>query len=92
MLDVLLGLNKEMGLSVAMVSHDIAAAYYFARDGGRIYVMYGGRIIEYGPSEEVVVNPLHPYTRLLLLATPQHRKEFFHERVSAMAKICVICA
>jgi len=85
-LDVLLGLNREVGLAVMMISHDIAAAYYFAREGGALYVMYGGRIIECGPSETVVSNPLHPYTRLLLLATPQHRRSFFHERISMMAK------
>jgi len=85
-LDVLLGLNREVGLAVMMISHDIAAAYYFAREGGLLYVMYGGRITECGPSEKVVLNPLHPYTRLLLLATPQHRKSFFRERISMMAK------
>jgi peptide/nickel transport system ATP-binding protein len=85
-LDVLLGLNREVGLAVMMISHDIAAAYYFAREGGLLHVMYGGRIIECGPSEEVVSNPFHPYTRLLLLATPQHKRSFFQERISMMAR------
>jgi peptide/nickel transport system ATP-binding protein len=85
-LDVLLGLNREVGLAVMMISHDIAAAYYFAREGGLLYVMYGGRIIECGPSEKVVSNPFHPYTRLLLLATPQHKRSFFQERISMMAR------
>jgi peptide/nickel transport system ATP-binding protein len=85
-LDVLLGLNREVGLAVMMISHDIAAAYYFAREGGLLHVMYGGRIIECGPSEKVVSNPFHPYTRLLLLATPQHKRSFFQERISMMAK------
>jgi len=85
-LDVLLGLNREVGLAVMMISHDIAAAYYFAREGGLLLVMYGGRIIECGPSEKVVSNPFHPYTRLLLLATPQHKRSFFQERISMMAR------
>jgi peptide/nickel transport system ATP-binding protein len=85
-LDVLLGLNREVGLAVMMISHDIAAAYYFAREGGLLHVMYGGRIIECGPSEKVVSNPFHPYTRLLLLATPQHKRSFFQERISMMAR------
>ena len=56
-------LQKEMGLSVIFVTHDIGAAVEVA---DRIAVMYAGRIVEEGPARTLMRTPRHPYTRALL--------------------------
>ena len=56
-------LQKEMGLSVIFVTHDIGAAVEVA---DRIAVMYAGRIVEEGPARTLMREPRHPYTRALL--------------------------
>lgn len=56
-------LQKEMGLSVIFVTHDIGAAVEVA---DRIAVMYAGRIVEEGPVRTLIREPRHPYTRALL--------------------------
>jgi peptide/nickel transport system ATP-binding protein len=60
-------LKDEFGLSYLYITHDLASARYF---GDRIMVMYGGKMMELAASKELIKNPLHPYTRLLLAATP----------------------
>ena len=59
-------LQKELGLSVIFVTHDIGVAIEI---GDRIAVMYGGQIVETGPLAEVVQSPQHPYTQGLLSST-----------------------
>ena len=54
--------------SIILVSHDIAALYQVA---DRIMIMYAGKISEIGPAEEVIGNPLHPYTRALIDSVPR---------------------
>jgi peptide/nickel transport system ATP-binding protein len=56
-------LQREMGLSVVFVTHDIGAATEVA---DRIAVMYAGRIVEEGPARTLIRAPRHPYTRALL--------------------------
>ncbi|MDI9330307.1 MAG: ABC transporter ATP-binding protein [Alphaproteobacteria bacterium] len=56
-------LQRELGLSVVFVTHDIGAAVEVA---DRIAVMYAGRIVEEGPARDVIRAPRHPYTRALL--------------------------
>jgi oligopeptide/dipeptide ABC transporter ATP-binding protein len=62
-LALLLKLRDEMGLSVLVVTHDLGLAWNIA---DRIAVMYLGRIVEVGPTEDVLANPSHPYTKALL--------------------------
>jgi len=62
-LALLLRLRDEMGLSVFVVTHDLGLAWNIA---DRIAVMYLGRIVEVGPTEDVLANPQHPYTQALL--------------------------
>lgn len=66
-LNLLKDLRGEEGLAVLYITHDIASARYLS---DRINVMYGGRIIESGPTEQIVSDPVHPYTQLLLDAAP----------------------
>ncbi|TCO50398.1 peptide/nickel transport system ATP-binding protein [Kribbella antiqua] len=66
-LNLLAGLVKSLDLAMLYITHDIASARYFA---STTLVMYAGRVIEGGPSEELVQQPAHPYTRLLLESAP----------------------
>jgi peptide/nickel transport system ATP-binding protein len=67
-LDLLASLSAESGLSILLVSHDLAV---IARHCRRVLVMYGGAAMEEGPVEAVLGKALHPYTRALLAARPK---------------------
>jgi peptide/nickel transport system ATP-binding protein len=67
-LALLLKLRDEFGLSVLVVTHDLGLAWNIA---DRIAVMYLGRIVEIGATEEVLGDPKHPYTRALLSVVPE---------------------
>ena len=58
---------KDRGIAFLYVTHDLASARYVADD---ILVMYAGQVVEQGPVKEVLANPLHPYTRLLIASIP----------------------
>jgi peptide/nickel transport system ATP-binding protein len=59
---------KERGIAFLYVTHDLASARYVADD---ILVMYAGQVVEQGPVDQVLANPLHPYTRLLIDSIPE---------------------
>ncbi|MFN8195136.1 MAG: ABC transporter ATP-binding protein [Nocardioidaceae bacterium] len=67
-LALLLRLRQEMGLGVLVVTHDLGLAWNIA---DRVAVMYLGRIVESGPTEEVLARPRHPYTQALLSVVPE---------------------
>jgi peptide/nickel transport system ATP-binding protein len=71
-LNLMLKLKEERKIAFLYVTHDLASARYVADD---ILVMYAGQIVEQGPIEEVLAEPLHPYTRLLLSAVPGSTQE-----------------
>jgi peptide/nickel transport system ATP-binding protein len=60
-------LRRDLGMAVIFVTHDLAAARVVA---DRIAVMYLGRIVELGQSDEICARPIHPYTKALLAAVP----------------------
>jgi peptide/nickel transport system ATP-binding protein len=66
-LNLLLRLKDEEHLALLFITHDIASARYFAEE---TLVMYAGQSVEGGSSEEVIQQPRHPYTQLLLSAAP----------------------
>jgi oligopeptide/dipeptide ABC transporter ATP-binding protein len=66
-IDLLLSLRKEFGLTYLFITHDLAVAKYIS---DRLAIMYLGKIIEIGGKDEVFANPLHPYTKALLSAIP----------------------
>jgi peptide/nickel transport system ATP-binding protein len=78
-LNLMLELKEEHGIAFLYVTHDLASARYLADD---ILVMYAGQIVEHGPTEEVLGEPLHPYTRLLLSAVPDPASGLHAERVA----------
>jgi peptide/nickel transport system ATP-binding protein len=67
-LSLLDGLRSEGDMAILMITHDLSTAAHFA---DRIAVMYLGRIVEQGPSKEIVHNPQHPYTKALLSVVPK---------------------
>jgi peptide/nickel transport system ATP-binding protein len=71
-LNLMLDLKRERDLAFLYVTHDLASARYVADD---VLVLYAGQIVEQGPADEVLSNPLHPYTRLLLASVPDPSAE-----------------
>ena len=61
-------LKDELEVSVLYITHDLATAYYVS---DRIAIMFRGNIVEMGPVEQVLMNPKHPYTRLLRESIPE---------------------
>jgi peptide/nickel transport system ATP-binding protein len=66
-LNLMLDLKERERIAFLYVTHDLASARYIADE---ILVMYAGQIVEHGSVEDVLGDPLHPYTRLLLSAVP----------------------
>ena len=66
-LDLIGELRSKYQLAILYITHDIASARYFADE---IMVMHHGEIVERGPAEELVLNPKHSYTQLLIAASP----------------------
>jgi oligopeptide/dipeptide ABC transporter ATP-binding protein len=66
-LNLLGDLRARLGVSYVFISHDMAVVRHLATQIG---VLYAGRMVEVGPTETVLEDPRHPYTRMLLAATP----------------------
>lgn len=66
-LDLLLSLKKEYGLTYVFITHDLSAASHVC---DRIAVMYLGKIVELADTDELFDNPVHPYTKALISAVP----------------------
>jgi oligopeptide/dipeptide ABC transporter ATP-binding protein len=69
-LRLLIDLQSRLGLAMLLISHDLPLVARVAHD---LAVMYGGKIVESGPSQAVTANPRHPYTRELLRSFPSLR-------------------
>ncbi|MCY3833652.1 MAG: ABC transporter ATP-binding protein [Chloroflexi bacterium] len=70
LLQMMMDLRARLDVTIVFITHDLALAKYFAWDG-RIGVMYLGRLVEIGPTQEIIRNPQHPYTKVLLSAIPE---------------------
>jgi len=66
-LNLMMDLKERFGLTYLFITHDIAQARYI---GDRMAVMYLGKIVELGPIEDVIKEPLHPYTKALISNVP----------------------
>ena len=72
-INLLNDLRHSMGLTILFIAHDLSVVKYFS---DRIGVMYFGKMVELATSDELFLNPLHPYTRSLLSAIPQPDPEY----------------
>ena len=67
-LELMLELKNDLGLTYVYVTHDLATAKFFC---DTLAIMYLGRIVEYGPAARIYADPKHPYTQSLLAAIPE---------------------
>ena len=67
-LNLLRDLQRELGLTLLFITHDLRAAEFLC---DVVAVMHSGKIIEQGPTDKLFANPSHPYTRALLSAVPR---------------------
>jgi peptide/nickel transport system ATP-binding protein len=81
-LDELRRLRAEQGMAMLYVTHDLAVVAGFA---DRLAVMYAGRIIEEGPTAEILGHPKHPYTKGLLTSIPDHLRPQALEPMAGVA-------
>ena len=70
LLNTLLKLRNDLGVTFLFITHDLAVVKYFAWEG-RVGVMYVGKLIEYGRTPQIIGRSLHPYTRALAAAIPE---------------------
>ncbi len=78
-LKLLVELKDEIGMTLVLITHDLAFAWAIA---DRVAIMYLGKIVEVGPVQEVLTDPLHPYTKSLLAVTPEVGRRRTHEVLS----------
>ncbi len=71
-LKLMLDLKEKYGLTYLFITHDLSVAYHMC---DRLAVMYLGKIVEMGPAEDVILSPLHPYTKALVEAVPKGEPE-----------------
>lgn len=67
-LNLMKRLQREKGISIILITHDLAV---IAEMSDNIAIMYAGKIVEYGSSEQIFYKPRHPYTHLLMKAVPK---------------------
>jgi oligopeptide/dipeptide ABC transporter ATP-binding protein len=77
-LALLAELRASRGISILFITHDLATAAHFT---DRVAVMYLGRIVEIGPTRQVLAHPVHPYTRALLSVIPAPNPRLRRERI-----------
>jgi peptide/nickel transport system ATP-binding protein len=72
-LDYLMDLRNEIGMTLIFITHDIGLAYYVS---DTVYIMERGKFVESGPADEVILQPKHPYTRRLISDVPKIYEEW----------------
>ena len=83
-MNLLLQLRDEFRLTLVFISHDVGVTRYMS---DRIAVMYLGRIVELGNAEEVIAQPLHPYTQALLTSVPVPDPKFQRGRAKIQGEL-----
>ncbi len=81
---LMLDLSQRLGVTYLYITHDLAVARYMCQ---RIAVMYLGKIVEVAETEELLANPLHPYTRALLSSVPVPVPGFRREPVEIIGDL-----
>ena len=87
-MDLMLNLAKELNVSYLYITHDLAVARYMCN---RIAVMFNGKIVEIAESEELLQNPIHPYTKRLIssipIPDPNYKRERYEVNYDELDKI-----
>ena len=83
-LNLLLELQRELGLSYLFIAHNLAVVKHVS---DRIAIMYLGRIVELAPAEDIYASPRHPYTRALLSAIPRPEPRGTRERIALQGDV-----
>ncbi|MEM0137640.1 MAG: ABC transporter ATP-binding protein [Thermoplasmata archaeon] len=83
-MNLILSMRKEFGITVFYITHDLASARYVC---DRLLVMYLGKGVESGKTEDVVKNPAHPYTKALLKAVPRPSPDWDPKSVEILGEI-----
>jgi len=72
-LDMLMQLRNEVGMTIIFITHDIGLAYYISNS---VYIMERGRIVEHGSADGVILHPRESYTRRLISDVPKIHEEW----------------
>ncbi|QWA11359.1 ABC transporter ATP-binding protein [Sodalis ligni] len=83
-LNLMMDLQQEMGLSYVFISHDLSVVEHIADE---VMVMYLGRCVEKGSKAAIFDNPRHPYTQALLSATPRLNPDLRRERIKLTGEL-----
>ena len=83
-LNLMMDLQAELGLSYVFISHDLSVVEHIADE---VMVMYLGRCVEMGTKEQIFKNPQHPYTQALLSATPRLSPELRRQRIKLTGEL-----
>ena len=82
-LDMLLDLRDETGMTIIFITHDIGLAYYIS---DTVYIMEHGRFVESGKADEVILHPKAAYTKRLISDVPKIHEEWDLSTVDLLAK------
>lgn len=83
-LNLMMDLQEEFGLSYVFISHDLSVVEHIADE---VMVMYLGRCVEKGTTEQIFSHPKHPYTQALLSATPRFSNHLRRERIKLSGEL-----
>ncbi|AOF53909.1 dipeptide ABC transporter ATP-binding protein [Rodentibacter caecimuris] len=83
-LNLMMDLQDELGLSYVFISHDLSVVEHIADE---VMVMYLGRCVEKGTTAQIFSNPQHPYTQALLSATPRLSPDLRRERIKLVGEL-----
>lgn len=83
-LNLMARLQTELGISFLIITHNLAVVRHTS---DLMAIMYLGRFVESGPTDEIFANPKHPYTQALLSATPEPDPDAPHHRVELQGEI-----
>ena len=83
-LNLMMDLQEEFGLSYVFISHDLSVVEHIADE---VMVMYLGKVVEQGPKEHIFANPKHPYTLALMSSTPQLSPDKRRKRIKLQGEL-----
>jgi len=86
-IELLEGLRERLGVSYMFISHDLSTVASFA---DRIMVLYAGRVVEDGSTDDILALPSHPYTQLLLSSVPELRQGWLEDVTQSRAALAGI--